>query len=110
MRCILAPTDVAGIYACTLCGRKNPRPTDNPPHRVVMSCRAVPKSELTATGKLLASMKPGDGVKWLAEHTGLSWFVDPAKCGCKNRQAWLNRQWQRFVEAKFSESNASPPQ
>jgi hypothetical protein len=107
MYCHLQRTGTALV--CEDCGRSIV--TSRAPHECYVFChKPRHEVELTTTGKLLASMKPGDGVKWLADHTGLSWFVDPAKCGCADRQAWLNNQWQRFVVSHFAErgENVSP--
>lgn len=76
--------------------------------------RALPQQssaiELTVTGKLLAAMRPGDGLAWLTKYTGIAaaWeSVTKGECGCKNRQTWLNDQWARFVVRHFAISDSS---
>lgn len=68
------------------------------------NCRGV----LNWAGRLLMRLPPGDGIAHAAKIAGMAllaklWEETTGKpCGCRDRQAWLNREWRRFVWRHFA--------
>ena len=91
-----------GLLVCRICAQ--PWRTQSPPERAHRKCRGV----LDWRGRLLARLEPGDGIAFAAKCTGMAFLAElweeitQQDCGCADRQAWLNQQWQRIVWKYFA--------
>lgn len=89
-------TRISGGVRCSQCHCE--LRTSIAPERLKRTCYG---RELTAAGRLLIGVSPGDRLAAAAQVTGAAavWAaIRGGSCnGCCHRQQWLNRQWTRLV-------------
>lgn len=78
------------------------------PELIRATCRA--KRRLTLVGQALAVMPAGDALAAMTKYTGIAAAVKAItddKCGCADRQAWLNRKAEQIIWRYFSIKEAT---
>lgn len=99
------------VLLCDFCGRS--LNTNKPPEVIVRSCPCTNR-ELTAAGKLLICIRPGERVATIAKFAGAdglakAWEeITGQPCKCSNRRAWLDAQWELLVWRGFSAPLSRP--
>lgn len=99
--CVFVPAEGGGVV-CENCGTKRAQPSRR-------NCRKpAPQRELSALGKVLLDVQPGDRVAEIAKLTGGALIAEAWEkftgrpCGCGDRQKWLNSRWAKFVRERFA--------
>jgi len=116
MQCEFVATERTGVYRCRRCGFVT-LPTRFPPTKIHRVCRSfdLTSSETRAADKQLRSSRGlGDTVAKLIERVSGGKLKARRDCGCRKRQAWLNKTfpYRRSLPENFDRRDpaaATPP-